>query len=110
MILCQVLYVTDDNENKNSKEKVDKDKFDKDKFDIEKVKKVEKVEKVEKVDSCSANELAVRLKRIGFDIGEVCENVSFSETRKIIFQKMFSVSEVIFVRCVVLTLEFRFSE
>jgi hypothetical protein len=91
MILCQILYVSD---KKDDKEKVIKEKVKKNKFDIEKVKMVEK---------CSANELGEKLKQIGFEVGEVCENVGFDETLKAVNEKMFSVSEVIsvlkFVQC-----------
>jgi hypothetical protein len=74
MVMCQILYVSD--------EKVDKEKVDQDK---------------NKVESYSANELAEKLKKIGFDVGEVCENVGFDKTLKTIYQKMFLVSEVIYV-------------
>jgi hypothetical protein len=129
MVLCQILYVSDknldkekdDKENKEkldkekvdkekvNKEKVDKEKVDKEKVDNEKVDKEkenkeknkkdkldkEKFDKV-KFDNYSANELAVKLKQIGFDVGEICEDVDFDETQKIIYEKMFLVPEVIF--------------
>jgi hypothetical protein len=112
MILCQILYVSDnDRDDKEDKERVDKekankdkvdrddkDKIDKDKFDKDKVdKEDEEKADTDKVNKYSANELGDRLKQIGFVVGEVCENVGFDETLKIIYEKMFSVSEVTFV-------------
>jgi hypothetical protein len=94
MILCQILYVSDnDRDDKDDKDKFDKDKFDKDKFDKEDEEKADK----DKVNKYSANELGDRLKQLGFDVGEVCENAGFDETLKIIYEKIFSVSEVTFV-------------
>jgi hypothetical protein len=78
MILCQILYVSDN------------DKDNKDKFDKEDEEKADK----DKVNNYSAKVLGDRLKKIGFNVGEVCENVGFDETLKIIYEKMFSVSEV----------------
>ena len=93
MIVCQILYVSD-----NKDDKYDKDKFDKEKVEIvEKVEKVEKVELVEKVEIYSANKLGEKLKHVGFDVGEAHEDVGFDETLKIVYEKMFSVSEVTFV-------------
>ena len=86
MILCQILYVSDND--RDNKDKLDKDKFDKE--DEEKADK-------DKVNNYSAKELGDRLKKMGFDVGKVCENVGFDETLKIIYEKMFSVSEVTFV-------------
>jgi hypothetical protein len=91
MILCQILYVSDND--KDNKDKFDKDRFDKDKFDKEDEEKADK----DKANNYSAKELGDRLKQLGFNVGEVCENIGFDETLKIIYEKMFSVSEVTFV-------------
>jgi hypothetical protein len=91
MVLCQILYVSD---KKFDKEKDDKDEVNKDQIDKDEVNKDDK-EKIKKVDKYSAKELAEKLKQIGFDVGEVCEDVNFDETQKIIYEKMFLVPEVI---------------
>jgi hypothetical protein len=69
MALCQILYVSD------NKEKADKEDKGKD-------------------DNYSALELGEKLKHIGFDVGEVRENVGFDETLKLVHKKIFTVSEV----------------
>jgi hypothetical protein len=95
MVLCQILYVSDKKLNKEKDDKENNGKVDKEKDNKEMNEKY-KFDKV-KFSNYSANELAVKLKQIGFNVGEICEDVDFDETQKIIYEKMFLVPEVFFI-------------